>query len=120
MNEGLPSVSVQTVEKRNPKLVFRLCTDRLCWGVGWDFPVPGSRFRRLHLVCDSAVSARNSPIKGPNDIDFPLSTLDRHTEVLISGLYGWPAFPSAQTVSTMTLPPSHLCLRPQSLAKPSS
>ena len=45
---------------------------------------------------------------GSDDVAFPLSGQDRHTEVMISELNSWPAFPFARTLKTdrSPVPPS--------------
>ncbi len=67
-----------------------------------------SRFSRLgclrmHRVFDSAASADISPNNGVDDVAFSRSGQDRHTEVMISELNGWPAFPLADATPA-TLP----------------
>ncbi len=70
----------------------------------------------MHRFFDSAASVAASPNSGIDDVAFSLSGQDRHTEVLISELDGWPAFPLADATPVM-LPSPAYGSRPELLAK---
>jgi len=69
----------------------------------------------MHKFSDSADA---SPTNGINDIAFSKSGQDRYTEVMISDLDGWPAFPLADATPAMSPSPAYGS-RPELLARSS-
>jgi len=72
----------------------------------------------MHRFSDSAVSADTSPISGLDDVAFSMSEQDRHTEVRISELDGWPAFPLTDATPATSPSPAYGS-RPERLANSS-
>ncbi|MEJ7595484.1 MAG: hypothetical protein WKF77_28545 [Planctomycetaceae bacterium] len=57
----------------------------------------------MHRFSDSAVFSHLAN-NGTLDVAFSLTQQDRHTEVVMSELNGWPALPFARTLKTDRLP----------------
>ncbi len=73
-------------------------------------------FPRMHRFIDSAVPTAILLNSDRCDIAFPWSGQGRRTKVMISELNSWPTLPPARTLSTTSLPSSHLRRRPKSIA----
>ncbi|MBL7222092.1 MAG: hypothetical protein ISS69_18430 [Phycisphaerae bacterium] len=69
----------------------------------------------MHRFSDSAASIDASPISGIDDIAFSMSEQDRHAEVMISELDGWPAFPLTDATPATSPSPAYGS-RPERLA----